>query len=165
MVSARIALSDFGTPRFQLWLSTDRGLGWVPIHQFVKAFFWSPYRILLVERTEPSGMNTVLKLDLRNLPWYQRASNAMRVRMSIRKEFIVVIQNVEDFQVRGDYMFATMKNSKVSIMLHMESLVRGDLTAFIHPHILFNRMERRNIWICTSPIKINRLSKRILTRN
>ncbi|KAL0117855.1 hypothetical protein PUN28_008920 [Cardiocondyla obscurior] len=99
-------------PARKLWLSTDRGLTWVPIHQFVKAFFWSPYRVLLVERTEPSGLNTVLKLDLRNLPWYQRANNALRVRMSIRKEFVVVIQNVEDFQIRGDYMFATMKSSK-----------------------------------------------------
>lgn len=102
------------------------------IHQYVKAFFWSPNRILLVERIEPSGLNTVLKLDLRNLPWYQRANNALRVRMSIRKEFIVVIQNVEDFQVRGDYMFATMKNSKVIVtMLCMKSHKIRDLIVFI----------------------------------
>lgn len=87
----------------------------MPIHQFVKAFFWSPYRVLLVERTEPSGLNTVLKLDQRGNPWYKRENTPLRMRMSMRKEFIVVIQNVEDFQIRGDYMFATMKNSKVNV--------------------------------------------------
>lgn len=92
---------------------------WTPIHQYVKAFFWSPYRTLFVERIEPTGVNTVLKLDMQNLGfmWMQRLSSPLRIRTAIRKEFIVVIQNVEDFQIRGDYMFATMKNAKVSIAM------------------------------------------------
>jgi len=94
-------------------MSIDHGKIWVPIHQYVKAFFWSSNRVLYVERTEFNGMgNTVLKLDLRNWPWYQRTNNSLRIRLSIRKEFTVVIENVEDFQIRGDYMFATKKNSK-----------------------------------------------------
>lgn len=129
------------------------------IHQYVKAFFWSPNRVLLVERIEPSGLNTVLKLDLLNLPWYQRTSNTLRVRMSIRKEFTVVIEDVEDFQVRGDYMFATKKNSKVIVtMLCMKSRKTQDLIVLLTVAYVLFRMERRNIWICTSPIKINRLS-------
>jgi len=129
------------------------------IHQYVKAFFWSPNRVLLVERIEPSGLNTVLKLDLLNLPWYQRANNALRVRMSIRKEFTVVIEDVEDFQVRGDYMFATRKNFKVMLRCYVKSCKIQNLIVLLTvAYVLFNRMEHRNIWICTSPIKINRLS-------
>lgn len=110
---------------FQLWLSLDHGQVWIPIHQFVKAFFWSSNRMLLVERTEPSGANTIMKLDMRTFSWFQRGSSALRLRLSIRKEFVPVIQNVQDFQIRGDYMFATMKNLKVNIMvLHVESFAR-----------------------------------------
>lgn len=92
-------------------------MSWVPINQFVKAFFWSPHRGLLVERAEPTGLNTILQLDLRDLYQflYQRSLN-LRLRFFIRKEFSVVIQNIEDFQIKGDYMFATRKNSKVGVM-------------------------------------------------
>lgn len=83
----------------------------------MKAFYWSPYRVLLVERTEPTGTNTVLKLDMQYLLWYQtRNPSALRIRPSLRKEFSIVIDNVEDFQIKGDYMF-TVKNSKASIMM------------------------------------------------
>lgn len=96
----------------------DHGSVWVPIHQYVKAFFWSPSRVLLVERIEPIGLNTVLKFDVRNLSTYQKGSNILRTRMNLRKEFTVVIQNIQDFQIRGDYMFATSKkSSKVNITL------------------------------------------------
>lgn len=102
---------------FKLWASIDHGRVWVPIHQNVKAFFWSPQRVLYVERTEFNGMgNTVLKSDLRNWTWYLRPNNTLQARLAIRKQFTTVIENVEDFQIRGDYMFATRKNSKVNII-------------------------------------------------
>jgi hypothetical protein len=119
----RFRRKELKLSKFQLWMSIDHGKIWVPIHQYVKAFFWSSNRVLYVERTEFNGVgNTVLKLDLRNWPWYQRTNNSLRIRLSIRKEFTVVIENVEDFQIRGDYMFATKKNSKARywycIILH-----------------------------------------------
>ena len=89
----------------------------MPIHQFVKAFFWSPYRELLVERMEPDGANTVLKLDLRNISSFIRGNNQLRARMSIRKEFIVVVENVEDFQIRGDFMFAVKKRVRITVTM------------------------------------------------
>jgi len=156
-------------PMRKLWLSTDRRLVWIPIHQFVKAFFWSPVRVLLVERTEPNGLNTVLKLDLRNFPWYQRGNNPLRVRISIRKDFIPIIENVEDFQMRGDYMFATRKRVRIRITeLYVEYLIRFRIYLFLLIFCCFysfyNRMER-NIWISLSLIRIRHLSKRILTQN
>lgn len=98
-------------------MSTDRGSNWVPIQHFVKAFYWSPYRVLLVERIEPTETNTVWKLDIQYLLWYQtRHPSSLRIRPALRREFAVVIENVEDFQIKGDYMFA-IKNSKASMML------------------------------------------------
>lgn len=69
-----------------------------------------------MERYEPNGSNTVLKLDMKNFLASLRNANVQRMRyIAVRKEFVPVIQNVEDFQIRGDYMFATMKNSKASV--------------------------------------------------
>ncbi|XP_011882721.1 PREDICTED: sortilin-related receptor-like [Vollenhovia emeryi] len=121
-------------PAQKLWLSTDRGLSWMPIHLFVKAFFWSPYRLLLVERSDAYGLNTVLKLDLKNFPWQPRTNTATRVRTSIRKEFTIIIQNVEDFQIRGDYMFATMKNSKNGTSEHLDLYVSYKNQTFVPAH-------------------------------
>ncbi|EZA49376.1 Sortilin-related receptor [Ooceraea biroi] len=119
----------------KLWMSIDHGKLWVPIHQYVKAFFWSPQRVLYVERTESDGVgNTVLRLDLRNWPWFQRANNSLRTRWSIRKEFTTVIENVEDFQIRGDYMFATMKNSKNGTSEHLDLHVSYKNQSFVVAH-------------------------------
>ncbi|XP_025152986.1 sortilin-related receptor isoform X2 [Harpegnathos saltator] len=128
-----VALDKIDSIR-KLWLSIDRGMVWIPIHQYVKAFFWSPYQVLYVERTEPSGSNTVLKLDIKNLLAYQRNANALRIRLSIRKEFVPVIQNVEDFQIRGDYMFATMKNSKNGTSEHLDLYISYKNQSFVMAH-------------------------------
>ncbi|XP_034183961.1 sortilin-related receptor [Osmia lignaria lignaria] len=87
-------------PMRKLWLSRDAGFTWIPIYQYVKAFFWSPLPALIVERIEPSGLNSVWQLDLEY--WMSTKFN---------EEFTVVITNVEDFQIRGDYRFATMKKN------------------------------------------------------
>jgi len=76
---------------------------------------------------EPDGANTVLKLDLRNISSFIRGNNQLRTRLSIRKEFIVVIENVEDFQIRGDFMFAVKKRVRITVtreMLPVKSLIR-----------------------------------------
>ncbi|KAG5337450.1 SORL protein, partial [Acromyrmex charruanus] len=125
-----VALDKTDTSR-KLWLTIDRGFTWMPIHQFVKAFFWSPYRELLIERMEPDGANTVLKLDLRNISSFIRGNNQLRARMSIRKEFIVVVENVEDFQIRGDFMFAVKKRNGTE---HLDLFVSYKNQTFVQAH-------------------------------
>lgn len=65
---------------------------------FVKSYFWSNSqpKSLLVERIEPSGKNTVIVS--------KRAMSGQRT-----SDVQVLIENVQDFQVRGDWMFATVE--------------------------------------------------------
>ena len=90
-------------------MTRDLGKSWIIIHERVKAFFWSNSqpKTLLVERVEPNGHNHVLELNV--------MGNTDRER-NVR----VVIDNVEDFQIRGDWMFATkeapMKQVNCSII-------------------------------------------------
>ena len=76
------------------------------VQDYVKAFFWTnptndAPKTLYVERGEPSGTATVVS-----------SSNLFR-----GGNFDVVIQDVQDFQVRDDFMFATKKGEDVSIKL------------------------------------------------
>ncbi|XP_023246072.1 sortilin-related receptor isoform X2 [Copidosoma floridanum] len=85
----------------KLYMTMTRGKTWNIVHEYVKAFFWTNSRpkSLLIERIEPSGQNNVI--DLGSNPW----------RWS-KRNYTEVIGNVEDFQIRGDYMFATKKVTK-----------------------------------------------------
>ncbi|XP_012150619.1 sortilin-related receptor isoform X2 [Megachile rotundata] len=103
-------------PNRALWLSKDMGITWFPIYRSVKAFFWSPLPALVVERIEPSGSNSVWQLDLTYL-W-----DEIQDVTKLKNEFAVVITNVEDFQIRGDYRFATSKsvdNGTVNLDLYV----------------------------------------------
>lgn len=79
----------------------DMGKTWTVVHEFVKAFYWTSERpkSLIIERAEAMGRNTVINLGTVN---HWTARNYARV-----------ITGVEDFQIRGDYMFATKKPWKV----------------------------------------------------
>lgn len=79
-------------------MTTNRDKTWNLIHEYVKAFFWTNSRPknLLIERIEPSGQNNVIDLGPNAWKWSKR-------------NYTEVISNVEDFQIRGDYMFATKK--------------------------------------------------------
>ncbi|XP_016840986.1 sortilin-related receptor, L(DLR class) A repeats-containing-like isoform X2 [Nasonia vitripennis] len=89
---------DKTTPMRKLYMTTNRGKTWNLVHEYVKAFFWTNSRPknLLIERTEPSGQNNVIDLGHNAWKWSKR-------------NYTEVISNVEDFQIRGDYMFATKK--------------------------------------------------------
>lgn len=68
----------------------------------MKSFVWSagpdfPTQFYL-ERTKPSGSSVVLSVP----------SPTMN-----RSAFVPIIDDVEDFQVKKDFMFATKKNGKV----------------------------------------------------
>ncbi|KAK0098602.1 hypothetical protein PV326_006350 [Microctonus aethiopoides] len=88
-------------PSRTLYLTTDMGKTWTHLHPYVKAFFWSTFnsKSLLIERKYEKGTSTViekpLKIDDENLS----------------DDVKFLIRNVEDFQIRRDYMFATKKPS------------------------------------------------------
>lgn len=83
----------------RLWLTRDYGRTFSVVQEYVKAFFWSNSgsdgspRILYIEREEPTGKSTVL------------ASSSLYEG----RNFTVLIREVEDFQVRDDFMFATKR--------------------------------------------------------
>lgn len=89
----------------------NMGITWVPICLYVKAFFWSSSPVVVIERMSPSGSNTVLEL-----PWTHIIDRLLKVgpdKGSLNESLTVVMTNVEDFQMKGDYRFATSKDTKV----------------------------------------------------
>ncbi|XP_034995003.2 LOW QUALITY PROTEIN: sortilin-related receptor [Zootoca vivipara] len=84
-------------PNKQLWKSDDFGQTWIMIHEHVKSFSWGvepydkPYAVY-IERHEPTRASTVL----RSTDFFQTREN---------KE--ILLEEVEDFQLREKYLFAT----------------------------------------------------------
>ncbi|XP_043466543.1 sortilin-related receptor-like isoform X3 [Leptopilina heterotoma] len=91
----------------RLWLTKDFGNTWTVVHEFVKAFYWTTERpkSLIIERAEALGRNTVVNLGTVQL-WSSR-------------NYSRVITGVEDFQIRGDYMFATKKSRTGNLDLYV----------------------------------------------
>ncbi|XP_051668172.1 sortilin-related receptor isoform X3 [Manacus candei] len=88
---------DRSHPKKQLWKSDDFGQTWIMIQEHVKSFSWGvePYdkpSTVYIERHEPSGASTVI----RSTDFFQSREN---------KE--IILEDVEDFQLRDKYMFAT----------------------------------------------------------
>ncbi|NXP41491.1 SORL protein, partial [Leiothrix lutea] len=88
---------DRSHPKKQLWKSDDFGQTWIMIQEHVKSFSWGvePYdkpTTVYIERHEPSGASTVI----RSTDFFQSREN---------KE--IILEDVEDFQLRDKYMFAT----------------------------------------------------------
>ncbi|KAJ7304988.1 hypothetical protein JRQ81_010728 [Phrynocephalus forsythii] len=88
---------DKSHPNKQLWKSDDFGQTWIMIHEHVKSFSWGiePYdkpSTVYIERHEPTHSSTVL----RSTDFFQTREN---------KE--VLLEEVEDFQLRDKYLFAT----------------------------------------------------------
>nr|XP_033774457.1 sortilin-related receptor isoform X1 [Geotrypetes seraphini] len=81
----------------QLWKSEDFGQTWIMIQDHVKSFYWGidPYdklNTVYVERHEPMGFSTVL-----------RSTDFFQTRESQE----IIVEEVDDFQLREKYMFAT----------------------------------------------------------
>lgn len=79
-------------------MSRNFGKDWILIHEFVKSFFWTSSRpkSLIIERIEPSGRSTVINMGHIRVDW-------------LKRNYTAVINDVVDFQMRSDYMFATKK--------------------------------------------------------
>ncbi|XP_046384173.1 sortilin-related receptor-like [Ischnura elegans] len=95
-------------PQKKLWLIQDFGSTWTLVQEYVKAYFWSNLpgekQLLYVEREEPNGSSTVL-----SSPSYFQDEVLTNV----------VLKDVEDFEVREDFMFATKKTGEKSLDLYI----------------------------------------------
>jgi hypothetical protein len=84
----------------QLWLTTDLGRSWSQIQQYVRSYVWQSIgghpAALYVQRQEPGGFTTVL-----TSPSMFRDDGDTKV----------VAKGIVDFTVKGDFMFASKKNS------------------------------------------------------
>lgn len=96
---------DKTNPQRKLYLISKRGYSrsWHVIHEYVKAFFWTndKPKSLLIERNEPSGHNHVINLG-------------SDINLWLTRNYTAVINDIVDFQVKGDYMFATKKSTSNS---------------------------------------------------
>ncbi|KAG8434631.1 hypothetical protein GDO86_012842 [Hymenochirus boettgeri] len=84
-------------PNKELWKSEDFGQTWTMIQEHVKTYSWgiAPYdqlNTIYVERHEPRGTSTVL----RTMDFFQS-----------RDKTEIIIEEVDDFQLKDKYMFAT----------------------------------------------------------
>ncbi|CAN7984630.1 unnamed protein product, partial [Ixodes hexagonus] len=115
----------------QLWLSEDFGVTWTEIQRGVKTFFWGDPHLdqansLFVGREHPDGSQAVLSTTN-----YFRDS---RPRL--------LITNVEDFEVKGPFIFATKRlrpvssDSKNGTLELWVSYKRGDFRKAVFPNHL-----------------------------
>nr|XP_018900989.1 PREDICTED: sortilin-related receptor-like isoform X1 [Bemisia tabaci] len=98
---------DKSDPKKQLWITQDFGKTWNVAQAYVKNYFWSPFeninsnkKELLVERIEPSGRSNII--SVRNLSLFSGQNQ-------------VLLTEVENFIVKGDFMFAFKKLSEKNL--------------------------------------------------
>ncbi|XP_046384172.1 sortilin-related receptor-like isoform X2 [Ischnura elegans] len=99
---------DKTDPKKKLWVTQDFGSTWTLVQEYVKAYYWSNLpgekQLLYVEREEPTGSSTVL-----SSPSYFQDEVLTNV----------VLKDVEDFEVREDFMFATKRAGEKSLDLYI----------------------------------------------
>lgn len=86
-----------------MWITEDFGQTFRQAHEFVKAFHWvldDHHHRLLVHRNEPNGLGSIIY-----------SNSLFRNRVSE-----VYATNIKDFYKKGDYLFTTKNNSKVSLL-------------------------------------------------
>ncbi|XP_075927382.1 sortilin-related receptor isoform X2 [Petromyzon marinus] len=108
----------------QLWKSDNFGESWTLIHEKVKSYYWGiePYdeeNVVYVERLEPTNTSTILRSD----DFFQDATKQH-----------VLLQGVDDFQLRDSYMFATKTVQHNSSVVLMVSYVRRPFEQAIFNH-------------------------------
>uniref|UniRef100_A0A336LRR7 Sortilin-related receptor n=1 Tax=Culicoides sonorensis TaxID=179676 RepID=A0A336LRR7_CULSO len=94
---------DKEDPERKLYYTTDLGKSFNLLQSRVKSFVWSSiegYPVhLYVERTEPTNTSSIIFLDAANL---LKPGNK-------NKKFNLLIENVQEFFIKKDFMFATQK--------------------------------------------------------
>lgn len=92
-----------------MWVSQDYAKTWTKVQEHVKAVSWDETvvpPVLFIQREEPSGMSVIISSDSLFLD---------------PKDTQVLMSNVDEFQIKDDYMFASRKNSNVSSILYYKS--------------------------------------------
>lgn len=88
----------------QLWATTDFGMTWSRTQEFVKAYFWvaedDGEEYLLVQRQEPTTSSVIA---IKSLLPDQTSSLSL------------VIRDIVDCWVKGEFIFVTRKDPKVRI--------------------------------------------------
>lgn len=92
-----------------MWVSQNYGIGdsWKKVQEHVKGVAWDESGVppvLYIQREEPSGMSMIL------------SSQSMFLDP---KDTHVVLSNVDEFQIKDDYKFATRKIANVRKMLFL----------------------------------------------
>ncbi|CAG9765567.1 unnamed protein product [Ceutorhynchus assimilis] len=97
---------DKNDTRHRLWITEDFGETFRQAHEFVKSFYWlknGDDLLLLVQRYEPTGLGSIIY-----------SNNLFRTRISQ-----VFATNIQDFFIKGDYLFTTKNNSLGNIELYV----------------------------------------------
>lgn len=108
---------------WQLYYTIDFGESFAMLQSYVKSFSWSSSNDanmpvhLYVERKEPTNSSSVIFI------------NASQLLKDGPKKFNLLIENVQDFHVKKDFMFATRKvpnNTQMFISYRRGSFVKAD---------------------------------------
>lgn len=84
-----------------MWVSQDYGKTWKKVQEHVKTAAWDETvvpALLFIQREEPSGMSLVLSSESLFLD---------------PKDTHIVLTNVDEFQIKDQYKFATRKTKDV----------------------------------------------------
>ncbi|KAJ8869547.1 hypothetical protein PR048_028538 [Dryococelus australis] len=119
----------------ELWITKNFGESFEKVHEYVESFYWiggtasgaSDDIKLAVQRVEPSGVSTVL------------VSSSMFESPHDAK---VLIKDVEEFQVKGDYMFATRRVDAKNLDLYV-SYKHGE---FVRAQFM-SELDRREFYV------------------
>ncbi|XP_058808716.1 sortilin-related receptor-like [Phymastichus coffea] len=110
--SSSFLVLDKTTHERKLWLTTNGIRQWTVLHEFVKAFFWTAgsSKSLLIQRREPTGDYSVVDYGSNIQNWRHH---------TLSRTYQLVINNIQEFQIRGDYMFATKKSANSTLGLEL----------------------------------------------
>lgn len=112
---------DKDDPQRKLYITTDFGESFELLQSYVKSFVWSSgdgvETHLYVERREPTNTSSIIFI------------NAADLLKDGRKKFHLLIENVQEFYVKKDFMFATQKSlntTKLLISYRREAFVKAE---------------------------------------
>lgn len=113
---------DKDDPQRKLYITTDFGKTFDVLQSYVKTFVWSSGEgiatHLYVERKEPTNTSSIIFI------------NASELLKNGPKKFHPLIENVQEFYVKKDFMFVTQKSlnntTKLLISYRREAFIKAD---------------------------------------
>lgn len=112
---------DKDDPERRLYITNDFGVTFEVLQSYVKSFVWSagdgvPTH-LYVERKEPTNTSSIIFI------------NASELLKNGQKKFHLLIENIQEFYIKKDFMFAVQKslnNTKLLISYRREAFVKAE---------------------------------------